>query len=140
MTTKEKRAILSKNAKAILNWVENNVPCDMNANIKFNIGFIYHHNSDYIMIRIKNGKADIITHHTSGRGLGISSDGTITEYDDYYNGPDKDVTDTWLTNFAWYKLAHFQEALEYIIENWQGIKQQVMREIEKEKNLINFTV
>lgn len=140
MTTQEKRALLLRNAKAILNWVEQNVPCDMESDIKYNIGFIYHHNSDYIMIRIRNGKAYIITHHATGRGMGVSSDGAITEYDDYYNKGEKNVTYDWNTNFAWYKPKHLEHAIEYTVDNWQNIKQQVLREVEREKNLINFAV
>lgn len=140
MTDKEKREFLSRNAVAILNWVEQNIPFNMNADIKYNFGFIYHHNVDYIMIRIKDGKASIIEHHATGREMGISSDGTITEYDDYIYHRDENVTDKWLTNFNWGGLHNFADALEYTCEHWRDIKQKVLYEIEKERKLVNFTV
>ena len=140
MNKAERREVLTRNAKAILEWVEQNVPSNLKASIKYNRGFVYGWSEDYISIDIADGKASIITNHSSGRRIGMSADGKVTHYDDYDHHPDKDVTDSWWTNFNWYELTEFTTALEYTCNNWQSIKRQIMDKVEQECNLINFTV
>ena len=104
---------------------------------KYEHGFIYGHNCDYIAFRYnhKSHTACVRVSHYDTT-LEFRNDKVV----EYSNGREKEITQSYLTNTHWCNAKELQQAAEITMHQWQTIKCVINAHKAEDNAINNFSI